>query len=427
MVAEPPGRVRTRRPGPRSGSALASLLLALLVPSTVGRPASAGEPSPDPGGREPLIRVGVRVGVGSATVAAPGGLALSDAQTGRALGRVEGGKDLEVRRDGGALGIAGDGLETSGPVFALRVDPEGTVTVDGEPYRGRLELIAVEDSGVSVVNVLPIEEYLLGVVPLEIGPRGPAEIAAVEAQAVAARTYAIAHLGGHEEMGFDVFATVEDQVYGGVAVERDEATAAVRSTSGRILTSDGLPIRAYYHSTCGGRTAPVEEVMDRPGAPYLRSVADTAPDGSAWCAISPRFRWTETWFPEELNGRVRDELARMFGTEPGRIGPLERVRITERTGGGRVRAVSFAGPRAELAVERLDIRFALRDAAGRILGSTDFEIAPRADGALELHGRGYGHGAGMCQWGAIARARAGQTYGEILAAYYPGAELTRVY
>lgn len=422
-----PGRPGTRRGTSRVGtSAAAFAALAVLALCEAG-PGAA--PAPAQAGPEPRIRVGIRVGVPVARLRAPGGLLLADGQTGRALGRIEPGEELEVRGDGAGLRLVAPGLETIDGVQLLRADPEGPepISVDDAAYRGRVDLIAVEDSGVSVVNVLAMEEYLLGVVPLEVGPRGPAEMAAVEAQAVAARTYAVAHLGGHAEMGFDVFGTVEDQAYGGIAVERAEAATAVRATAGRILTSGGLPIRAYYHSTCGGRTAPVEEVMDRPPAPYLRAVADTAPGGSAWCSISPRFRWTELWGPEELDGRVRDELARMFGTDPAKLGTLDRVRITERTPGGRVRSVAFAGPRAELEVERLDIRFALRDEEGAILGSTDFEIASRDDGVLELHGRGYGHGAGMCQWGAIARARAGQTYEEILAAYYPGAELTRVY
>ena len=423
--ARRPGRGRTAG----GGLLAASLALPVLVPLPAGETGPEAVPVETQGAREPRIRVGIRVGVPDVRLGAPGGLVLSDAQTGRALGRVEGGAELEVRRNGAFLRIVAGSPGSIEGVRVLRAESDGAgpIRVDDARYRGRVELIAVEDSGVSVVNVLPLEEYLLGVVPLEVGAREPSETAAVEAQAVAARTYAVAHLGGHEEMGFDVFGTVEDQVYGGITAEREEATAAVRATTGRILTSGGLPIRAYYHSTCGGRTAAVEEVMDRPPAPYLRAVADTAPDGSAWCEISPRFRWTEAWTPEELDGHVRGELARMFGTQAAELGHLERVRITERTSSGRVRAVAFAGPAAELEVERLDIRFALRDVEGRILGSTDFEIVPRDDGVLELHGRGYGHGAGMCQWGAIARARAGQTYEQILAAYYPGAELTRVY
>ena len=149
--------------------------------------------------------------------------------------------------------------------------------VSGRPYRGSAELRVAGDGRVSAINVLPLEDYLLGVVPLEIGPRGNDEMAAVEAQAVAARTYAVAQLGGQLEMGFDLFGTVDDQAYGGMAAERDESTRAVRRTAGKILLYDGRPIRAYYHSTCGGRTAAVEEVMDRPPAPYLQPVSDRAP------------------------------------------------------------------------------------------------------------------------------------------------------
>ncbi|MDT8436039.1 MAG: SpoIID/LytB domain-containing protein [Gemmatimonadota bacterium] len=398
--------------------------------AAVPSPARAQAASPEPAVRaaEPLVRVGIRVGVPAVRLESPAGLLLSDARSGRELARIGPGETVELSRDGAGLALPGTAT-ASAPVFALRVDPEagGPVVVDGEPYRGRLEVIAVEDSAVSAINVLPLESYLLGVVPLEIGPRGESELAAVQAQAVAARTYAVAHLDGHPEMGFDLFATVEDQVYGGLAVERELASRAVRSTAGRILTFDGLPIRAYYHSTCGGRTAPVEEVLDRPAAPYLRAVDDRAPDGTDWCAISPRHRWTRAWSDAELAGPVPDELARMFGTGAGVVGPVEELRVLERTPSGRVRSLAVRGPRSELVVERLDIRFALRGGEGEILGSTAFEIDEGPDGTTVLHGRGYGHGAGMCQWGAIGRARAGHGYEAILAAYYPAAELTRVY
>ena len=92
-----------------------------------------------------------------------------------------------------------------------------------------------------------------------------------------------------------------------------------------------------------------------------------------------------------------------------------------------MRSVAFRGPGTELVLERLDIRFALRDEEGRILGSTDFELRDGSDGGIEISGRGYGHGAGMCQWGAIARARAGQSSTEILSTYYPGARISEVY
>lgn len=379
--------------------------------------------------REPMLRVGVRVGVPSIEIASKSGLQLFDAQTGRPIGPVGPGEILRVGRDGPGLSLSDDRLDVEGIVHAVRVETSGenTVAVDGVRYRGRLELLAVEEAEITVVNLLPLEDYLLGVVPLEIGPRAREDLAAVEAQAIAARTYAVSHLDGHLEMGFDLFGSVEDQVYGGIDAERQESTDAVRATAGQILTHDGLPIRAYYHSTCGGRTAAIDEVLDRSAAPYLRSVSDRAPDGSDWCSISPRYRWSSSWSSEELNGPVRDELARMFGEQPGALGPIEGFRVEDRTESGRVRSMAFYGPGVELVIERLDIRFALRDREGRILGSTDFDIVSGNEDEYELHGRGFGHGAGMCQWGAIARARAGQTSEEILGTYYPGTRLSRVY
>ncbi len=335
---------------------------------------------------------------------------------------------LPVGRHGWSVKVGGAD-DTVPPAAGVRFEAreEAPVFIDGRPYRGSVEVRAVESSGVTAINALPLEEYLLGVVPLEIGPRDPAELAAVKAQAVAARTYTIAHLGGHREMGFDLYGSVEDQVYGGMLAERDQATRAIRETAGHILVHEGRPIRAFYHSTCGGRTAAVDEVLDRQPAPYLRSVSDRAPDGTDFCSTSPRYRWTATFGPEELNGRVREELGRKFGVQGSELGELEDLEVVERTESGRVRELAFHGSSFELVLSRLDIRLALRDADGRILNSTRFEVTRSPDGLVELVGRGYGHGAGMCQWGAIGRARAGHSYDRILQVYYPGTELVRVY
>jgi stage II sporulation protein D len=378
--------------------------------------------------REPEILVGILVGVDTVTVSSPAGLRIRDAVTGGLLGVADGPRVLPVGRHGWSVKVGGAD-DTVPPAAGVRFEAreEAPVFIDGRPYRGSVEVRAVESSGVTAINALPLEEYLLGVVPLEIGPRDPAELAAVKAQAVAARTYTIAHLGGHREMGFDLYGSVEDQVYGGMLAERDQATRAIRETAGHILVHEGRPIRAFYHSTCGGRTAAVDEVLDRQPAPYLRSVSDRAPDGTDFCSTSPRYRWTATFGPEELNGRVREELGRKFGVQGSELGELEDLEVVERTESGRVRELAFHGSSFELVLSRLDIRLALRDADGRILNSTRFEVTRSPDGLVELVGRGYGHGAGMCQWGAIGRARAGHSYDRILQVYYPGTELVRVY
>jgi len=375
----------------------------------------------------PMIRVAVAVAAAGPLRLSGGNTWVVDAQSDSTLGLAVGSFTVARRGDEVVYTSADGELRAAAPV--LRFTPEGAdpVILEGLPYRGSIEVFAVEDSAMNAVNELPLEDYLLGVVPIEIGPRNEDELAAVAAQAVAARTYAVAHLRAREEMGFDLFGSVEDQAYGGLAAERPESTRAVRETAGRILMFEGLPIRAMYHSTCGGRTSAVEEVLDRAPAAYLQSVSDRAPDGTDYCAASPRHRWVESLRPDELNGRVRGQIGRIFGATADQTGDIVGLRVAGRTPSGRVEALAVRGTRSEFVLERLDIRIALQDDAGRILGSTDFDVMTAADGSVELHGRGFGHGSGMCQWGAIGRARAGQKWETILATYYPGAELVSVY
>lgn len=400
------------------------------VPPLVREPSGVVERVPF---AEPELRVGVRVGVDSVIVSSPGGLRAVDREGRRAVLESGPGQVWRFRGEGGRLEArpaAGEEERAAGEWGVLRIEPLETgapLFVDGRPYRGTVELLAVPGRGLNAINRVTMEAYLRGVVPIEIGPRPPEEFAAVAAQAVAARTYALANLNAHAEMGFDLFATVADQVYDGILAERDDATRAVRETEGWVLTWEGSPIRAYYHSTCGGRTAAVREVLDRPDAPYLRPVLDRDAAGRDYCAISPRYRWTAEFDREAMDGRVRDGLAAHFGVVRGEVGRLERLEVRGRTPSGRVQEVTIAGTGSEYRLSRNDIRFVLRSRDGAILNSTHFEVEPLAGGGARLRGRGYGHGVGMCQFGAIGRARAGQPWQEILRTYYPGAQLTRVY
>ncbi|MFQ5890268.1 MAG: SpoIID/LytB domain-containing protein [Gemmatimonadota bacterium] len=403
---------------------------------------------------EPRVRVAVQVAVETTTVSSPGGLRILDRDDGRVAalagphdvwrfraqdgvldampaGRADGADAFE-RPATSASEAGAPSPETSGRALrAVTVEVregDAPIFLHGKPYRGSAELVALPHRGLNVINFVSLEDYLLGVVPSEIGPREPEEFAAVAAQAIAARTYAIANLGSHLEMGFDLFATVADQVYEGMLAEREDATRAVRETAGRILTYQGEPIRAYYHSTCGGRTAAVTEVLDRPDAPYLRPVLDRDDEGRDFCSISPRYRWTEEFDGSALNAVVREELARYFGVTEREIGPLERVEVRSRTRTGRVRELAIRGPGSEFVLSRNDIRFVLRNAEGQILNSTNFDVVDGEKGTgSSLHGRGYGHGVGMCQFGAVGRARAGQSWEKIVRAYYVGTEVTRLY
>jgi stage II sporulation protein D len=142
------------------------------------------------------------------------------------------------------------------------------VRLNGKAYRGKIEVFVNARGTLSVVNVVPLEDYLLGVVPSELGLP---QLEAQKAQAVAARTYAVANINGFGDRGFDLLPTVWSQVYKGVSIETSMGTRAVNETRGIIATYDGKPINALYTSTCGGRTENSENIFDK-GEPYLRGV-----------------------------------------------------------------------------------------------------------------------------------------------------------
>ncbi len=142
------------------------------------------------------------------------------------------------------------------------------VKLNGKAYRGKLEVFVNSRGTLTVVNVVPLEDYLLGVVPAELSLP---QLEAQKAQAIAARTYAVANIDGYGSKGFDMLPTVWSQVYKGVSIETAMGSRAVRETRGQIATYKGKPIMAYFTSTCGGRTENSENVFDK-AEPYLRGV-----------------------------------------------------------------------------------------------------------------------------------------------------------
>lgn len=303
------------------------------------------------------------------------------------------------------------------------------VTFGGKRYRGEL-MIASGDSGRMVINRLRMDDYLRGVVPLEIGNRTAAEFAAVQAQAVAARTYAYKHLD--DSRAFDMYATVQDQVYGGVDAEKPQADSAIESTADVIVLYNGAPIVTPYHSTCGGSTAAVTEVWyNQTDEPYLRPVSDRIPGSEHYyCDPSPRFRWTQNFDAAGLRAVMEKYLAVYTNAPKTGIGKITDIRELGRTPSGRVAALSVQTESGSYTLRGNDIRFVLRTPTGVTLNSTYFTFdEQKSDGevsSLVINGRGYGHGIGMCQWGAIGRARAGQNYRTILETYYPGTTIGRI-
>lgn len=177
-----------------------------------------------------------------------------------------------ARRGALSLRIGGRSPVSAPPAVHVGSPTGGPLELDGVAYDGGLEVYVNSAGRLTVVDTLPLELYLRGVVPNELGPEQFPSLAALEAQAVAARTYAIANLGRSAVSGFDICATPRCQVYRGVATHHPLSDEAIERTRGMVLTSAGVPIRALFTSTCGGHTEDVEAIFGGEPAPYLRGV-----------------------------------------------------------------------------------------------------------------------------------------------------------
>jgi stage II sporulation protein D len=299
-------------------------------------------------------------------------------------------------------------------------------------YRGSLRIV-VDEGSLTLINVLPLETYLRGVVPWEIGWRNAAETSAVEAQAIAARTYACKRLGQYEEDGYDLLSSVQDQVYRGTTREDSTANRAIRETRGMVLASDANLIEAYYSSTCGGHTSRIEEVWDKPAETYLVGGFDRPDEGgAAFCTDSKHFRWTEAWSGADIEQVLQETLPVELQWSAGEsMGPLVDLRTQGRDSSGRVKTLEVETPQATWQVHGDRIRWVLSPIGRTILRSILFEMTVERDQGrivrVEVRGGGNGHGVGMCQMGAIEMARRGYDHQEILQHYYPHTNLLAMY
>jgi len=409
------------------------------VLATLGLAAAACARGPGPGAlREaPLMRVGIVVDRPSGSFSAAGQFRVLTAG-GDIIAVVDGGVTWRAEpAEAGRVRLLrpdrDEPVVTASPVTVQTEDPNALVVVEGQRYRGSL-LVQRGSTGVTVVNRVPLEWYVQSVTAVELGFRAPSDRQAVMAQAVAARTYAVRYRGRREALGFDLYPTDADQVYPGVAAEKPEVTEATRQTAGQVLTYAGQPIEALFHSTCGHSTEAASEVFrNEQGQPYLRAVSDRYGNGKNdyYCSISPQFRWREEWDAAALNAVLAQTLPAVVGAAAAGLGRVTDVRVTQTTPMGRVKEMVVETTSGTFTVPGWRARDVLRPAADRQLRSNQFQLHEERRGndlvKLVAAGAGAGHGVGMCQWGAVGRSRAGQRYDRILAAYYPGTQLQRMF
>jgi stage II sporulation protein D len=372
------------------------------------------------------VRIALARNATSARVSSDGGWELLADGAGPALAHVQPGESWSFEVAEGRLLAASESASQreAGRSFIVRpAEPSGTLTYNGRRWRGELVLRTDERGTMLVVNRVGLDEYLRGVVPLEIGTRALSDFAAAEAQAVAARSYAYTHLVGPGRP-YDMLATVSDQVYGGATAETLLGNQAVENTAGLVLMYGGRVVNAPYHGNCGGFTAEPGDSWRSGPEPYLRRVSDQIPGTDRfYCESGPKFRWTRRYSGEELRQSIVRYL-RSVPNAPQSVADIRSVAVTEVTPAGRVAALTVETDRGPWTMRGNDIRTALRTTSGEMMYSTYFSVdAVEGDGvvrSLELRGGGNGHGIGMCQSGAMGRARAGQDFRTILTTYYPG-------
>jgi len=341
---------------------------------------------------EPLLRIAVYEGTGPVEIR-------GERLRARALDAEEGYRPhptgrIEARRDGERVVV--DGASTA----ALKVRADGPIAVGKWRVRGSIELL-VHEGRLLVVNEVPLETYLAAVLGSEMMPSFHPE--ALKAQAVASRTYSMRKRLETLDRPYDLGSTVLSQVYEGVHREDPRTRAAVEATAGEVLVFEHEPIEAYFFSSCGGRTASGEEALGR-ALPYLVPVACGEREDT------PRARW-------DLRLSAVD-LGRRLG-----LGAVRAVRVESRSSTGRAEWVSVATAKGTSRIRGADFRRRLGYDALRSLA---FEVERRG-GDFVFRGRGFGHGTGLCQWGAQAAGLDGRHYREILLHYYPGTEIRKMY
>ncbi len=301
-------------------------------------------------------------------------------------------------KDGG-VGVNGRVL----PVARLRAEGNHGLTVSGREYAGALELLR-NGNMLLVVNELPLEEYVAGVLRGEASERWPLEM--LKAQAIVARTYAAYHRQLNAAKVYHVLASTAHQRYGGKVPDSSPIWLAVRGTEGEILRWEGQLFPAFFHADSGGHTEDPRMVFAAADMPALKPVRDGFSIGS------PHYFWSLDLSLAELA-----ELLRKGGVSVGRIVGLD---VLERGPSLRVLRLAVQGTRGKVVLRGVDFRGLVGNES---LKSTLFAVAV-GGGRARFAGRGYGHGAGLSQWGAKAMAEQGSTAHQILEFYYPGATLS---
>ncbi len=283
--------------------------------------------------------------------------------------------------------------------IVVKASKDGRIFVNGKYYRGKI-VISKNNKKLSVINVLDIEDYLKGVLFHEVSPDWPIE--ALKAQAVVARTFALYHSIINKKSDYDVKNDTSSQMYGGLFSERSKTNIAVDSTKKKILAFRKKIFLTYYHATCGGSLEDAS-VLWKIDIPCLKEKE------CGFCKGSPHFKWRRSIRLKEIKKKFR-------------ISDITDIEISSYTPSNRVNMLLMKSEAKELPISAKEFRHML---GSTVLRSTNFTVEINR-GYAKFKGQGWGHGVGMCQWGAHFMSKKGNSFEDILTFYYPNAQIENI-
>lgn len=286
--------------------------------------------------------------------------------------------------------------------FRGGVSATSAIVFNGKQYRGAIR-VTTKNGKLIVTNILPLETYLVGMLASEMSPSWEPEV--LKAQAVAARSYSLYMMAHPKDGLYDLESGIQDQVYGGVSAEDPRVTEAIRATTGHYLSFRNEPIKAFFHSRCGGMTETAQTVWQLPSKAHGTRV--TCP----YCR-KRRFSWSAS---VEL-----PEFFRLIGVNWNAGSPFHL--LPDVSPSGRVHRLRVMTTSALKTLTSDELRQKLGYTR---LKSAFFDWSVGTD-SIHFSGKGAGHGVGMCQWGARGLAQFGKKFTQILGHFYPDALLTKV-
>lgn len=317
--------------------------------------------------------------------------------TRQALYQLPGLQSIALKADTNGVDLTnGNQTLAESNAFWLEPSADGYVWIGDKWYRGRV-MVTQENGKLIAINYVDLEKYLYSVVGSEMPTSWPQ--AALQSQAVAARSYALYKRSRNRNPLFDLDSTTASQVYKGIAQEAPSTISAVDSTANQVVTYNGQVIEAIFHSSSGGHTENAGEVWSN-DVPYLRGVED-------YDQNAPVYSWSKTFTLSEFSNKV------------GNVGTVRSIGTPTVTTRGRVSSISLTGDRGSHTFKGSDLRSALD------LRSTRFTIALTGN-QVTVTGFGFGHGVGMSQWGARSLAEQGWNFEQILEHYYQSTAIAQL-